>query len=106
MVDYPVLLIETAKAIPTVGTIDKHILIAEAESHIPYYDIVGLDSHWIVCYANAISRSCLSCNGDIADSDVECRFKMNGARYIKHDGLYTSLAECSSESTHRTVVGK
>ena len=67
---HPVLLVETAKAVPTIRTIQFNILVAQTEAHVAHDDIVALDSAGIVGYADAIARSSLSGDGGIA-ADVQ-----------------------------------
>jgi hypothetical protein len=62
MVNHPVLLVEAAKAVPTIGTVFLHILVAKTEAHVANNDIVSLYGTWIVGDADAIAWGCLSGN--------------------------------------------
>ena len=55
VVDYPVLLVETTEAVPSVGTVDGDVLVAEAEAHEAHNDVVPFDGAWIVGYADSVA---------------------------------------------------
>ena len=103
MVDDDVLLVQCTKAIPSVGTIQQHIHIAQSEAHVTHNHVTALDSARIVGHADAIAWSRLSSDGDIT-TDVECRLQMNRSRNIEHNNLRSRLPQCPAQRTRTRVI--
>ena len=81
-----------------------YLALAQAEAHIAHYYVVGIDGEWVVCHADAIAGSRLSCNGDIAGVYRQCRFQEDGARHLEHYNAFARLIQGPAQRTLTRVV--
>ena len=102
MVDDYVLLAASPYCI--LAVIGIRALISESESDETDDDIVCLHHGGIILYADAVARSRLSGNGQVAVSDPELRGQFYDAGHIKHDNPRPARLDGSTQGTGAAVI--
>lgn len=103
MVYQQIFLIETTEAIPTIGSINQHIVVSQAETHETHNDIATFDGTGITSHTDTITRCCLTGNRCIR-RNVQRRLQMNGSRHIEHNSLGSILRQSPTERPIATVI--
>ncbi|MPM62736.1 hypothetical protein SDC9_109613 [bioreactor metagenome] len=102
MIDNNIILISAPNGIAFIG----EYFVAQSETHETDNHITCTDLHFIITQANAITRSCLTCNRYISLRYIQSAFKDNNTRNFKKNGPRTGLIQSPSECSHRTIIGQ
>ena len=81
--------------------VSPHARADETDNHV-----VGRHAEGVVFQANAVARSCLSGDGEVAVVDFQRLSQFDNAAHGKHDGARPFLADGPAERAFRAVVGQ
>lgn len=102
MVDDDVMRVHGSEAVPAVGTVDGHILVAQSEAD-EADDVVGTGLHGIVGDADAVAGSRLSGDGGVL-GNLEGRFEVDGAGDVEEDGPGSGLRQRPAQRALRSGI--
>lgn len=102
VVDQDVAAVATSERILVAGR--RAPLVAHAEPQVAQDDVVGPDGHAETCDADAVARSALPCDREVAAGDVEPFFEPDDARYLEEHRARVAARHGPAQRSLRTVV--